>query len=82
MRLFEKLRTRFRQAKLVGALFIVVSTASALPAAAQSIDTQTMTDMINAFIPIIMSLFAILIPLMFFGKLMEFFERLLRSFGG
>lgn len=29
-----------------------------------------------------MSLFAIMIPLMFFDKIMEFFERLLRIFGG
>jgi hypothetical protein len=45
-----------------------------------TVDTTSMTEMISAFLPIIMSLFAILIPLMFFGKIMEFFERLLKSF--
>lgn len=71
-------RTR---AKAIAVLGIGITLLTKVAHAQSTIDTSSMTEMISAFLPIIMSLFAILIPLMFFGKIMEFFERLLRSFG-
>jgi len=72
-------RTRAKAIAVV--LGIGITLLTKVAHAQSTIDTSSMTEMISAFLPIIMSLFAILIPLMFFGKIMEFFERLLRSFG-
>ncbi len=39
-----------------------------------------MTDTLNSMLPLIMSLFALLIPLIFIMKVFDMFERLFRSF--
>jgi len=77
----QEFKTRAK-AIAVAALGIGTTLLTKVAHAQTTIDTSSMTEMISAFLPIIMSLFAIMIPLMFFGKIMEFFERLLRSFGG
>ena len=81
-RIREKLGSAKRRIAIVAAAASTIIMPNVAHAQSTSIDTSSMTQMISAFLPIIMSLFAIMIPLMFFGKIMEFFERLLKSFSG
>jgi hypothetical protein len=87
MSLLERIRVSRIKARIKTVAVAVASGGAALSAnlahaQTSTVDTTTMTETINAFLPLILSLFAIMIPLMFFGKIMEFFERLLKSFGG
>ena len=46
-----------------------------------TIDTSAITEMIQNFLPLIIAIFSLMIPLMFLGKIFELVERLFKKFG-
>ncbi|MEB2836099.1 MAG: hypothetical protein GSR80_000115 [Desulfurococcales archaeon] len=45
-----------------------------------TIDTSTMTSLIQSLLPLIVTMIGIAIPIVFFNKIIELIERLLKSF--
>ncbi len=59
---------------------VVAGAATAIAVLGQAVDTRTMTDMLQSLLPLIVTLIAIAIPIIFFNKIIELLERLLRGF--
>ena len=45
-----------------------------------SVDTSSMTDMINSFLPLIVSIIGIMIPIIFLRSIMNMIKKLFDSF--
>lgn len=65
---------------LIALAFTISVKAKISYAQANTIDTTTFTDLLNALMPLIIALISIAIPLMFFSKIMQLIERLFRGF--
>jgi hypothetical protein len=55
-------------------------TALAVLGETTTVDTSTMTSLIQSLLPLIVTMIGIAIPIVFFNKIIELIERLLKSF--
>ena len=76
MRIWGKLVKWIRHRKLIIATLITLVGQTETT----SVDYSQITDMIYAFLPLIITFIAILIPLKFLGAIMKLFERLFEGF--
>ena len=59
---------------------IGVAGALAVLGQTSTVDTSTMTELLNSMLPLIVTMIAIAIPIIFFNKIIEMIEKLLKSF--
>ncbi len=79
MRAIVSLKEKLGEAK-VKAVIGVTTAVSALGQTSTTVDTSTMTSLIQSLLPLIVTMIGIAIPIVFFNKIIELIERLLKSF--
>jgi len=58
----------------------ISSALSVVGATSTTVDTSSMTNLINSMLPLLITMIGLAIPILFFNKIMEIIEKLFKSF--